>query len=264
MPGKKTQRSRGLVVSDLHLFASRSDGLNRIASIRDRLSETDLVVLNGDIFDFRWSTHSGHAHSIREAIQWLLDFSRSVPHSDVHYVLGNHDCLVDFVLQLDAVKRDCSNFEWHEYSVQFNEHLFLHGDCTNEKMDKAALKRYRDFWSRDGRRHGPRTTVYQMSDRLGFTRLVHKFHFPRERTLQRLVHHLDIVKPHWKRSVQHCYFGHTHEPFSNVRHSDVTFHNTGCAIRGMQFNPIEFALNTGERPGQKFAKTTNNRNEGKS
>ena len=79
MPQENAQEIRVLVVSDLHLFARRSDGLNQIGSLRERLLETDVLVLNGDIFDFRWSTHSEHAHSIREAIQWLREFSHSIP-----------------------------------------------------------------------------------------------------------------------------------------------------------------------------------------
>jgi hypothetical protein len=109
-------------------------------------------------------------------------------------------------------------------------------------MDIAALKKYRDFWSRDGRRHGPATTAYQLADRLGMARLVHKIHFPRDRTLRRLTHQLDLAKPDWRDSIRNCYFGHTHEPFSDVLHEEVRFHNTGCAIRGMQFNPISFPV----------------------
>lgn len=238
--GIKTKTKRGLVVSDLHLFAQRSVGINRMHALQPRLHEADLVVLNGDIFDFRWSTHAAHTHSIREAIQWLRDFSGSIPHCEVHYVLGNHDCLVEFLPELDRVTRDRHNFAWHEYSVQFSEHLFLHGDCANSQMNTAALRRYRESWSRDGRRHGPATVAYQMADRVGMTRLMHKIHFPRKRTLRRLVHHLNTATPDWRQSVRHCYFGHTHEPFANVEHDNITFHNTGCAIRGMAFNPISF------------------------
>jgi UDP-2,3-diacylglucosamine hydrolase len=233
---------RGLVVSDLHLFARRSDGLERMVALTPRLRETDHLVLNGDIFDFRWSTLSEHAHTVRDAVGWLRKLSESLPNCQIHYVLGNHDCLVEFVPEVERIAAGHANFTWHEYSLRLSDALFLHGDCTHAMMDAAALRNYRNLWSRDGRRHGPATTAYEIADRLGMTRLVHKVHFPRVRTLRRLTHHLDHAQPDWRDSIRQCYFGHTHEPFSDVLHDNIRFHNTGCAIRGMQFNPIAFTV----------------------
>jgi len=234
---------RGLVVSDLHLFARRSAGLERMAALVPQLPETDLLVLNGDIFDFRWSTRSGHSESIQDAVRWLRALMESAGQCQLHYVLGNHDCLAEFVPELEGLAREHSGFYWHEYSVQLDDALFLHGDCTHRRMDTQALRKYRDYWSRDGQRHGPATVAYEMADRLGMTRLVHHLNFPRKRTLRRLTHHLDHANPSWRTSVQHCYFGHTHDPFSDVAHEGIRFHNTGSAIRGMRFGPATFEVN---------------------
>ena len=233
---------RGLVVSDLHLFARRSAGLEHMVALTPRLSESDLLVLNGDIFDFRWSTRSGHSESIREARHWLRGLIESAGRCQVHYVLGNHDCLVEFVPELERLANECPTFNWHQYTVQFGDALFLHGDCTTRRMDFDALQKYRDYWSRDEQRHGPATVVYQMADRLGMTRLVHHLNFPRKRTLRRLTHHLDLTMKNWRESIRHCYFGHTHEPFSHVDHEGIRFHNTGCAIKGMRFGPAVFEV----------------------
>lgn len=233
---------QGLVVSDLHLLAHRSDGIGQMEALTPRLPETDLLVLNGDIFDFRWSTRPGHSESIRDAVQWLRDLMASAEACQIHYVLGNHDCLVEFLPELERLADESPNFNWHEYTVQLGDALFLHGDCTHRRMDFAALKKYRDDWSRDEQRHGPATVAYQMADRLGMTRLMHHLHSPRKRTLRRLTHHLDLTMENWRESIRHCYFGHTHEPFSDVDHEGVRFHNTGCAIRGMRFGPTTFEV----------------------
>jgi len=244
VPTGSAKALRGLVVSDLHLFARRSDGLERMNALRPRLRETDLLVLNGDIFDFRWSTRTDHSESIRDALQWLRDLLVSADSCQIHYVLGNHDCLVEFIPELEQLAHESPNFHWHEYTVQFGDALFLHGDCTHRRMDFSALKKYRDQWSRDEQRHGPATVAYQMADRLGMTQMVHHLHFPRKRTLRRLIHHLDHTMEDWRETIRHCYFGHTHEPFSDVAHEGIRFHNTGCAIRGMRFGPSTFQVST--------------------
>jgi UDP-2,3-diacylglucosamine hydrolase len=47
---------RGLVISDLHLFSPRSKAVELLVGIQEKLASADVLVLNGDIFDFRWST----------------------------------------------------------------------------------------------------------------------------------------------------------------------------------------------------------------
>ena len=53
---RQSDAIRGMAVSDLHLFAYRSAGEEYFNSLRPQLNATDILVLNGDIFDFRWST----------------------------------------------------------------------------------------------------------------------------------------------------------------------------------------------------------------
>jgi len=58
----------GLVLSDLHLLARRSDGAALIESRRSDFSGIDVLVLNGDTFDFRWSALSNLATSVAAAL----------------------------------------------------------------------------------------------------------------------------------------------------------------------------------------------------
>lgn len=232
----------GLVVSDLHLFARRSAGLERMRELGLRLQRASLLVLNGDIFDFRWSMLPNHAASVERAVDWIETLLEERPERQVYYVLGNHDCLDEFVVELNSLAERCSGFRCSPRSLQIGDAVFLHGDCANAWMDAAALDRYRAAWRQDRQRHGVVTTAYEWSDRLGITQLAHRCQFPRRRTLARLAHHLDQTRPRWRDTVRRCYFGHTHEPFGDVMHEGITFHNTGSALVGMRFNPLSFSL----------------------
>jgi len=54
--GDEVPSVRGIVLSDLHLFARRSQAADCMHRLRTELATVRVLVLNGDIFDFRWST----------------------------------------------------------------------------------------------------------------------------------------------------------------------------------------------------------------
>lgn len=240
MTTRSSNSECGWVISDLHLFAQRSEGAERMNHLLPMLRGIDRLVLNGDIFDFRWSMFASHAESVARAVAWLKRLHSQLPDTQIHYVLGNHDCLEEFVVGLAAASAAWDRFQIHHHTLLLRDRLFLHGDCTNARMDQPALDRYRRQWSRDRQRHGIATTGYQLADRVGLTHLVHRWQFPKQRTLDRLRFHLDQLGI--TRSVVHCYFGHTHGPFNDVEHAGIRFHNTGSAIAGMGFNPVQFEL----------------------
>ena len=229
-----------MVVSDLHLFAHRSAGAECFGSIRPRLAACDLLVLNGDIFDFRWSTLSDASATTRRALDWLRELGRSLPHTEIHYVVGNHDCPAFFRAELDGFAADRIGFHWHECGVRLGTALFVHGDCTHRRMSPAGLRRYRADWDNDHHHARWRAKAYVVADRLGVTQLVHEVWFPRKSTIARLSHFLDQASPSWRHEATDCYFGHTHLPFSYYGSEGIRFHNTGSGIRGMGFNPCAF------------------------
>ena len=129
----------GLVISDLHLFAGRSDGSILFEGIHSQLSSVDLLVLNGDTFDFRWSHFNSDEESIAAALQWLDDLREKFPDLEIYYVLGNHDCLVTFRKRLPSHPK----FHLHEFHLRLGSRLFLHGDCSNWRMTSEKLRAYR-------------------------------------------------------------------------------------------------------------------------
>ena len=245
--GQQTSR-RGIVLSDLHLFARRSHGIARFENIRELLSKADLLVLNGDIFDFRWSTIGAQDKTLSAALDWLRTLSGNLPRCQIHFIIGNHDCTTSFKAGLSELNQALPRFQWHEHLLQLGPLLFVHGDCAHRRMDSDDLLRFRKNWERDWRWNPAMALAYECVDRLGITKRVHQFHFPRQKTIERLTFYLDSCRPGWRETTRDCYFGHTHLPFANHEHDGIRFHNTGSAIHNLDFNPICFEFVDGDLP----------------
>lgn len=233
---------RGLVISDLHLFARRSEGDRLLEELRPELGQVDLLVLNGDTFDFNWSRFPTIGATLTAALEWLRGLIDAFAGREIHYVLGNHDCITAFRAALHDLTQENSAFHCHEHQLRLGRQLFLHGDCANHRMDHVGLRRLRDSWSREKTRSRAHATFYDVIDTLGISRGFHRCYFPMTTTVKRVAHYLDHVMPDWRGTVDDCYFGHTHQPFHSHHFDGVRFHNTGSAIRGMGFQPLHFEL----------------------
>jgi UDP-2,3-diacylglucosamine pyrophosphatase LpxH len=243
LPPATSIPTRGIVVSDLHLFARRSQARQQFEALLPDLQTARVLVLNGDIFDFRWSTLPGIHATTSAALDWLADLLARFPDCEIHYIIGNHDCLQSFRAQVRGLATRHPRLHCHELGVRLGNALFLHGDCTHRTMNAARLLHYRQCWDND-RQHGElRARAYEVIDQLGITRFTHHRWFPQRRTVERIVHYLDDANPGWRNGLRDCYFGHTHLPFSGYEHRGIHFHNTGSSIRGMGFNPIAFRVN---------------------
>lgn len=231
---------RGLVVSDLHLFSPRSEGSRLMAERIEEVSNADVLVLNGDVFDFRWSELPNQSATISAAIDWLNMLLDNFHGESVHYVLGNHDCLSAFTLQLDEIVQNHSKFSYHEHRLILNRSLFFHGDCANRNMDENMYKQYRRAWNIHRQRGKVGKTLYQIADFTGLSRRFHEQHFPQDATVERVAHYLDHILPAWREEIDDVFIGHTHRPFTSHTHEGVKFHNTGSGIRSMGFLPLSF------------------------
>jgi predicted phosphodiesterase len=232
--------SHGLVISDLHLLAKRSVGQSLLEAMKPKLERCDVLVLNGDTFDFRWSILRNESESIAAAIHWLTGRLEMMEGRDLHFILGNHDCIHGFCRELEPLQRQWPNLHLHEDFLRLGERIFLHGDCANSKMDPAALAASRGVWALDRPRGEWSAAMYDMADRLGLSWSFHRCYFPQNVTVARVAHYLDGALPAWREKTTDCYFGHTHMPFRDHRHDGINFHNTGSGIRGMGFHPLEF------------------------
>ncbi|WP_367875314.1 metallophosphoesterase [Luteolibacter sp. Populi] len=238
--GSLESLKQGLVISDLHLFSPRAcaeELLDRLAAELDRV---DVLVLNGDTFDFRWSTLPCEAASIAGARSWLERWIRRFEGREIHYVVGNHDCLGTFREELKVLAAGSNVLTVHDSHVRLGSSLFLHGDCSNRGMNPARLAAYRKVWSKDRQRGIWGRRFYRVVDATGAGILFHRCYFQQAATVGRVTRYLDEALPGWRNGTSDCYFGHTHVPFRDHRDGEVRFHNTGSATRKMGFQPLRF------------------------
>lgn len=233
---------RGIVVSDLHLLSSRSEGQDRFGILSERLREVDTLVLNGDIFDFRWAIRP-HAESIPLAMDWLAGLRSEYPELEIHFIPGNHDCLPEFTTRVEALRA----ISLHPRRLILGRNLFLHGDAATYRMNDRGFLKFRSPWENDRPRSRWKARFYDFYDAVKLTALTHQIWFRGDAAVRRIAWHLEETAPGWRDEIDHCYFGHTHLPIRDVRNGGVLFHNTGSGIRGMEFSPLEFSYRQNEK-----------------
>ena len=235
--------TRGLVVSDLHLFARRSEGAAFLTSLENKLAATDVFVLNGDTFDFRWIAPTDREKAFAAATDDLRTLLHRHPQCTIHFILGNHDCLLGFQRALTELAATQPRFQWHPWLLRLGSAMFLHGDCAEASMDAAELQRRRAPWEHGQQRGRIASWAYRTAEGLGLAQQAHEWFFPRPRVVERIAHYLDHVCPGWRGEVRDCYFGHTHLPFSGHTYEGIAFHNTGSAMPPiLGFNPLSFEV----------------------
>ena len=228
--GTDGDRVRGFVLSDLHLFTSRSDGERWEGDIARAAGEAEFLVLNGDIFDFRWSTLPSEGATLEAAVAWLDRWLVGFPDCRFVYVLGNHDGLAAFGDRLAALAALRGNLVWHPSAVAVGSALFLHGDLPLGLGRARSLRgpmpqrisRWGDWADR----------CYQVVNGARVPGAASRLH-TRRRCARRIQRALADDPPYDVSRITDVYFGHTHAPFAGYRRNGLTFHNTGSAIRGM-------------------------------
>ncbi len=226
----------GHVISDLHLFAHRSVADSYMRDIRRAAAESDFFVLNGDIFDFRWSTLPTVDDSLDAADTWLRALVTNHPQCRFFYTLGNHDCYEPFIERLDALATETLNLQWHPSHLRLGTALFLHGDLplAPRGSDRAA----RTFHPALGRNGRTLRMLYRLFVAFRGHRLLASLHQPRP-CAKRIARWLRADVTGLAEGVTDVYFGHTHFAFSDFDYDGLRFHNTGSAIRGLSNRMLE-------------------------
>lgn len=234
-------------IADLHLFARRSTAsLHQNRMIQSAL-ESDLCVLGGDIFDFRWSTYLTEDETAHAAVEWLREFDRATHHCQVHFLLGNHDDHPELLERLPFLEQEMPTFEWSRYFYRLGDTLFLHGDVADKTMTAACLKLQREQFI-----HGSRTELhhrlYDVAIKAQLHRLAPPAVYPCQRVAKRILKYMESVGHGQKTGVKHVYFGHTHRPMDHYLCEGVHFHNGGAPIGNAPFRILsrDVILNDGE------------------
>jgi UDP-2,3-diacylglucosamine pyrophosphatase LpxH len=221
----------GHVLSDLHLFTHRTIAHDLMDTICDAAAGAGFFVLNGDIFDFRWSVLDSIDATARAAVEWLDQLAEDFPNCRFFYVMGNHDALIRFAPMLDELARRRENFFWHSSHVRIGKALFLHGDL-------ALNVRIRDPLQRE---LVPGEKMMSPALHLGYRaliasrlhRLIPWVHNTRW-CAKRIVRALHEYHPALAEGLGDIYFGHIHKTFTDFEYEGLVFHNTGSAIRHLK------------------------------
>jgi UDP-2,3-diacylglucosamine hydrolase len=233
----------GYFVSDLHLFASRSQGERHLTAIHRLSRQAQTFVLGGDIFDFKWSRLRCIDSTVAAAAACLAEMAEHSPSCQFHMVLGNHDHHPQFIRELELLDARYANLQWHPYHLRLGGDMFLHGDAADGDATVARLHRARNKPARHHR--GPAAHwVYDTCVRAGLHRPVPLLAYPKRRTARQLLRYLGEVGHGPETGVEHVYFGHTHRAISGYRCGGVAFHNGGAPIQGVPFRivPLEHGL----------------------
>lgn len=221
----------GYVISDLHLFTTRTAADVHMPHVVKGSANADFIVLNGDIFDFRWTTLQNLRDTVRASINWLRDFCQKCSPCEVFYVMGNHDGISDFAPALDEFAAEMPNFKWHSSYIKIGDCLFMHGDLPLKIRchDPLARTLKDDETLRSQAQH-------HWYDILIFSKLhVLSSQMQWRRLIAKKIHH-SLHKHHSELAAQvkHVYFGHIHKSFENFNFNSLCFHNTGSMIKHLQ------------------------------
>jgi UDP-2,3-diacylglucosamine pyrophosphatase LpxH len=225
-------------VSDLHLFANRSNAHRYLEQIAQTASRAEVFVLGGDIFDFRWA-RIPTLKAVDRAEDWLVELAAACPGCHFHMVLGNHDyhqALIDRLVELD---KRVSNLSWHRYYVRLGSSVFLHGDVADKEMDARQLAAAREEWL-DARRRGPfLSALYDVAVMTRVHKPVARLVFSKRIVVRRILRYLESIGEGPDNGVHDVYFGHTHRRMANYHYRGLRFHNGGAPIKGVKFRIIE-------------------------
>ena len=228
-------------VSDLHLLSPRSMAEKWMSSIEAACRSSELIILGGDIFDFRWATLGGHLATLRAGRWWLHELLRKNPDSKIVYLLGNHDSHPDMEALLADVAVKSGRFEWYSESYQIGDCLFCHGDVL-DAGGRGRLADYRRKFHHERPASRAAHGAYEVAVAMRLHRTIPTlFHRPRA-TCVRLSELLNLTPYAEHSTVQRVFFGHTHIPIYELPIGSLQFFNPGAALRHLNFAPITFEV----------------------
>ena len=230
-------------VSDLHLFASRSNAWKYLDDMILAAQRAENFVLGGDIFDFRWARTKNNRQTVDRAVAWLTDLISPCPRCHFHFVLGNHDYHQALIDRLADLTGKLPNFTWHRYYMRLGNSIFLHGDVAdrdNHTAESLAADRQEWLYSR---RRGP--FLSKLYDVVVLTRLHKPFPhlvYSKRIVAERILSYLDEIGQGPGSGVCNVYFGHTHKHMTNYAYGGLVFHCGGAPIKGLKFHILEAVI----------------------
>jgi UDP-2,3-diacylglucosamine hydrolase len=206
-------------------------------------NKSRLLVLGGDIFDFKWSTAGTIDQTAVAAIDWLRDLLQAHHQCAFYFLLGNHDSVPGFVSRLCELAEQIENLSWQPHYLRVGPTVLLHGDVVDRPTTHSALRKQRRRWADEAAGKYPwQHQIYDVATHLQLHRVVGSLIHQNRRVANRLLYYLDDVGHGPASGLRDVYFGHTHVPVEGFVHQGVRFHNGGASIRGLRFRTVPFQL----------------------
>lgn len=231
----------GATVSDLHLFSHHSRPKRYLQTIQDTAAGASVFVLNGDIFDFKWSEHGVFSRSVTAAVRFLTDLLESCPDCRFRIILGNHDAVPPYMEALEELSRQHENLYWHEFACRVGDRIFLHGDVIHAGSSNEALRRFRAKLQRPANGHAFQRFAHSAMHRSHVSWAVLRM-VPKRMLAARILAYLENENWLNGHEVRHVYFGHTHGDFEDFRYRGYLFHNCGSGTHGARLRVFRFPL----------------------
>ena len=231
---------QGVVVSDLHMFARRSNAHELMGRIENVIAKSDMLVLNGDTFDFRWTTLPSIGHTIKEAVDWIHGLTQRFPECRIQVICGNHDCREEYLFALEDLASKNASVSWHEHFFRKDNLLFLHGDCDARHTRVDKIVHWSEPYQTTKKVSHVLALAYDQANKTGLTGFAQKLASPPHKASKKVFSYMNETAPDILEKVNHVYFGHSHVPFTYFEYNGLYFHNTGCAVSSAEFNPIHF------------------------
>jgi len=225
---------KGLVISDLHIFSERSYVQELSEVMLNQIKNADFLVLNGDIFDFEWTTLASIDQTMHKAVGWLQNLSDQHPDCSIYYILGNHDNIESFTRLIREMSHKQQNLSVCDTHLVLGNNLFFHGDLPLAKKNPWTRQLKKNISRKRSLLH----LGYACAVKCGLHKIVYSFFSP-SYCAKRIGKVLQKYPQDFLQQIEHIYFGHTHLPFIDYFHQNFTLHNTGAAIEGVPVNLLE-------------------------
>jgi UDP-2,3-diacylglucosamine hydrolase len=235
--------AKGHTVSDLHLLTSRSSAHRLMPRLHHAASDAGLFVLNGDIFDFRWSVFRRLSPSLEYVEDWIGDLVSRHSQCQFVFITGNHDSLPAYKELLANLSERYDNLAWEPDYLRLGRKVFLHGD-VRESHTPERLAAYRARWHRPPHRRWAHA-AYFVFTWSHIPRLIHEL-VPTQRLAAGVTKYLQAELGPDFDDVSDVYCGHTHRPVTDYRWGGLRFHNTGATIHGVRSRIQTFTYHQAE------------------
>lgn len=235
----KSPANNAVFISDLHLLSPRSVfDLNPLWIVH-QYSHSELLVLGGDIFDFRWSTLGSTKASLAAAEMWLRQLIDNWTGRMI-YLPGNHDSHPEFLQLLDSLQSETSAFSWEPHAVRLGTTLCLHGDLYDAGSE-AGLMKYRAQFHHNKAQPALVQSAYNAAVTAQVHRVIPWLRNRRDKVCRKLCHQLKDMQM-GTNGINTVIFGHTHHRIDGRDVADIRFYNPGAALRYSAFQPVEFRV----------------------